>query len=398
MATTRGGSITAPAKLTNVTTTNPTGFGELLGLLSDKRTLLIQKTGYDTSTIGVSTDGGATITWGKGFESGSLYKVVGFIETPGGEILISTAQKGATATAGKVWRSTGWNKATANATTWTQVTAAAGALVQYDGRWGFNERCVIRTGDLKGAIVIAEYGTKVSEAITAGNPASHAATLVKISYDDGRTWSTIFDLTTRYPGLNAQLHVHGCAIDHEFQRVMVSYGDGGFSDGAESGLLYCNFEDLDAPVWDAVPGTVGQNPRLVQVTTIHAAKDRIELISDAEVGAVRVINRAGYRIYGQLSATASLRAGAIGANLYSDPSNPNAPRLMTYQITGNNTGHKCAIYRATSGGVDELYRSPTAHTSGRGIINAVGPDVNGKVYANVQLDGNTRLLTGTYTP
>lgn len=397
MATTRSGSITAPAKLTNATVTTPADFGELLGLLSDKTTLLIQRSGWNTNQIGVSRDGGATITWGRAFDNGANYKIVGFIETPEGEILIATGQKAAPAAIGNVHRSTGWNKNTANATSWALVTESRGPGVAYDGRWGFNERSVVRSGPLAGAIVIAEYGTKVSEAITAGSPPSAAATEVKISYNDGRTWETIFNLIDRFPGLNAQLHVHGCFVDHEFQRVVVTYGDGGFSDSGESGVVYCNFEDLKAPAWDLIPGTTSRNPRMVQVTTGCAAKGRIELLSDAEVGSIRAINRTGYRAYGPMVGTASLRTGAIGANIYTDPSNPAAPRLATYQVVGSNTGHRCAIFQMTDAGVEQIYQHPTPLTNGRGIVNAVGPDRSGKIYANIQLDGTTRLLTGAYS-
>lgn len=401
MAMIREKSVSVPTKLSNVVINNNSDFGELLGLLSDKQTLLVQRSSWNSSTLGVSVDGGVTFKWGSTLGSGGIYKIVGFIETPKGEILIATGQKSTSSPGvGNVWRSTGWNKKTATATSWNIVTSSLGTNVQYDGRWGFNERCVIREGELLGAIVIAEYGAKVSDAITDGNTADYGATKVKISYDDGITWEVIFDLAKYFPNSSAidQLHVHGCAIDHEFQRVMVTYGDGGFDGKGESGIVYCNFEDLNSPIWQTIQNTNGRNPRNIQVTTIHCAKNRIELISDSEVGAIRIINRVGYRVYGEMKNVVNLRSGAIGANIYTDISDKDAPRLMTYQIVGSNTGHKPAIYRVSDDEIYEIYRSDIGQTSGRGIVNAVGPDINGKIYATVQLGGVSGLLSSTYMP
>ena len=47
--------------------------------------------------------------------------------------------------------------------------------------------------------------------------------------------------------------------------------------------------------------------------------------------------------------------------------------------------------------IEKIYRASVEHTNGRGIVNAEGPDINGKIYANIQIDGTTRLLSVKYT-
>lgn len=379
--------------LSNVAITSPTDFGEFLGILLDKKTLLMQKNGWNTSTIGVSIDNGATITWGNSFGSGGTYKITGFIETNDGEILVSTGQK-STSNLGKaqVWKSSGWNKATAKATSWKIVTESLGNGVYYDGRWGFNNNCIIGNGKFKGAVVIAEYGTTVKDAIANGNTADYGAVKVKISYDNGETWIVILDLSEKFYNNNSQCHIHGCATDDYFERILVTYGDGGVDGNGESAVIYCNYEDLESPKWSYIPSTNGRNPRQIQVTNVSVRKDRLEFISDSEVGAIRCINRLGYRCYGELTDVVSLRNGVIGERIFCEKDNEDSIRLYTYQLFGSNTGHYCSIYKSKDNEFTEIYRHNIAHTSGRGIVGAVYSSLTNKVYANIQVDGTTKLF------
>ena len=404
MAITRAGTISAPAVLSDVTLTKPSGmvgstavgYGEFLGLLSDRTTMLLQAEGNHTHRIGVSTDG-VNIVWGRAFET-SAYKIAGFVETPEGEILISTVQKSGTrAIPGKVWRSTGWNKATADATSWAVVLTTPGWAVGYDGRWGFNERSVIRSGARAGTMIFAEYATKVSEAVADGRSPDQSAIRVVMTKDDGRTYAEIFNLRDQYPaGLVAQLHTHGAVVDNYDQRVLVPTGDAGFSDGGRSVTYYCDFENLDAPVWKPIPDLTGGNPRGIQITTVVPLASEIVCLSDNEIGAIKVIPRAGYRVYGAPADVVNLRAGIIGANAYTNPTDPSAPVFFTEQVISASPTYYPTAQVLRNGVFEEAYRSPTALTNGRGIVNMCGPTVAGKVYANIQLAGTTQLLTGTY--
>lgn len=383
--------------LSNVSITSPTDFGEFLGILSDKKTLLMQKGGWNTSTIGISIDNGNTITWGNSFGSGGAYKVTGFIETDDGEILISTGQKSTSSPVkAQVWKSSGWNKTNGKATSWEIVTQSLGSGVYYDGRWGFNQGCIIKKGKLKGAIIIAEYGTTVKEAIANGNTPEYGAVKVKISYDNGTTWNVILDLSEKFYNNNSQCHIHGCATDDYFERILVTYGDGGVDGNGESAIIFCNYEDLKSPKWNYIPSTNGRNPRQIQVTNVSVRKDRLEFISDSEVGAIRCINRLGYRTYGELKDVVSLKNGVIGERIFYELDSEDSLRLYSYQLFGSNTGHYSAIYMCKGNEFTELYRHNVAQTQGRGITNAVYSTLTNKVYANIQIDGTTRFFIADF--
>lgn len=389
----RDGYIGNKEKIKNVEILNPSNFGNVVGILSDGVTLLIQKSGWNTSTLGVTIDGGTTIVWGNHqFGSGSIYKIVGFIETDDNEILISTAEKsGSNPGVGQVWKSHGWNKATANATSWKIVTETVGTGVQFNGRWGFNERCKIISDDnLNGTLVIAEYGTPVSSAVTKFNDATKAGIRVKVSYDNGESWSDIFNLYEHYNQRVAQLHVHGVSVDNLFKRVLISYGDGGGSQTGESGVIYCNFEELDNPTWKNIDSTVSRNPLWRQVTTIVPTEDFIAFVSDSEIGAIRIVPRLSYRQYGELTDIVSLPNGVIGSYAFKYKNK----YIFTYQVESQKD-HKPCVYEYENGFFTEIYKHTELRTNGMGIFSCV-IDKNGNVFSNIALDGNNRLMKAKY--
>ena len=390
----RDGYIGNKEKIKNIEIKNPSNFGNIIGILSDGKTLLIQKSGWNSSTLGISTDGGNTIIWGnQSFGSGGVYKLVGFIETNDNEILISTAEKsGSSPAIGQVWKSQGWDKTTANATSWKIVTETVGTGVQFNGRWGFNERCKIISNDnLNGTLVIAEYGTPVSTALSNFSDGNKAAIRVKISYDNGETWKDIFNLYEHYNRKNAQFHVHGVAVDNLFKRILISYGDGNDGHGGECGVIYCNFEDLSNPIWRDIPSTVSRNPLWKQVTTIIPTEDFIAFISDSKIGSIRVVPRISYRHYGEITDIVNLPDAIIGSNAFKYKNK----YIFTYQVESQKD-HKPCIYEYENGTFTEIYKHAELRTTGMGIFNCV-IDNKGNVYANISLDGNNRLLKGMYT-
>lgn len=368
-----------PAALAGVTSLSPSYTG-LLGMLADGNRKVFSNSGFNASQLGVSTDG-VTFTWGKNLE-GSNGIAVGFIETPGGEVLVGTSHRDNTP--GKLWRSTGWNPATADATSWTAVLTASGAGVSFDGRWCLHQRSVAPLASARsGTIFVAEYGFHISEAAT---PAE-AAIRVRMSVDDGVTWTAIFDLRNYNADTNA--HIHGVAYDPWDDRVLVTVGD-----NANAGIYYCNGEDLGAPVWQLVPGTGGSSS--VQATTLVPTATALVALSDSPISAVRRIPRKGYRGYAAIETSVTIATtgtAVIGAHAYQSDSN--GPFLLSF-------------YSSTSSGAPSIYatldgkRFTAIHTedasvtTGPGVHSVVGPDIAGRVWATKNMAGSGVLLTGNY--
>ena len=393
MTAVRAATVAAPApQLTDVSyiAAGTSGLSELLGMLADRQTLVGSRSS-NVRQLGVSTDGGTTWTWGRQFES-SGWVVTGLIETPDGEVLVSARHTSNTA-AGTLWRSTGWNKTTADATTWTKVLTASGAGCYFDRRWCLTARSVAPAWSRRaGQIVVCEYGTTINNAAT---PAE-AAVRAWRSTDNGATWTAIFDLRDRYPGVTAQLHVHAIAYDPHDDRVLISTGDGGVTNGA-CAVWYCDGEDLATPTWTALSGSESTNAA-TQVTTIVPLESGIVLLSDSSPGGVRRIPRRGFRRYGQLVQAAPIPGGIIGGAAWRNPDQPGAPLLMTYASTAT-SGPPSLLVTSDGETVSEAHREATSISGGApGLTSVCGPDLLGRVFANRNLSGTGDLLVGVYNP
>lgn len=400
MPTPRAATVTTlPPVLTNPTYTSPAMTG-LAGMLSDRQTLLFWNAGFSAGQLGVSADGGATITYGKDLGGGSFLGT-GLIETAGGEVLGAIRSRDGSA-AGQVWRSTGWNKATAQATSWTKVLTCSGPAAYPDGRWCFTQRSLAPDWSARpGALFICEYGAKVSEAIAAGRASSTAATKAWMSLDDGVTWTVIFDLRDRYAaGLNAGLHVHGIAYDPWDDRVIITTGDGGLGDGGGTAVWYIDGEKLgDLTAWTAIPGTAG-TAGTTQVTTVVPMETCVLLVSDGGTpGGIRRVARRGWRRYGDFVTVAPIGNAIIGAHAWQNR-RPGSPLLLTYYQTSTTPAAPASIIATTDGVTfTEAHRESTNTASNApGISPIMGPDVNGKVYAIRNLSGTGDLLTAEYAP
>lgn len=452
----------APA-LVNASTTTPASFGELLDMNGSRDTLYFRKSGSEEAVLGYSADQGATIAWGKNFGGGSrrlrgvlelpsgemivstqeksdagpgyLVRSQGFNRvvakalssnvvtlttaephglTVGQQVEVSgmgspfdtgTATVASTPTATTFTFSKSGSNVTEAAATgmigkWTTVLTCSGNAAFIEGRWGFNRQCIMPPWSSRpGWVLAVEYGRKFSEALSAGGTTQQSACRAYLSKDDGLTWTTIFNLNDRYPAADAQLHMHGGCFDPWDDRIYLTYGDGGFSDGGECAIAYCNLEDIDNPVWHDVQGTRGTNPRQAQVTTIVPTPSALLALSDAEVGCVARFGRRGWRNLGPRTEAAPLPAGAIGSHIYA-PDIPGAPVLITYQSTTPSGEHPpFALALFADGSVSEVYRAASnVNSTSRGLIGLVGPDLYGRVYGNIQLAGTTYLLSGDWTP
>lgn len=394
MATVRTATVPAPtAGLSNPTylASGTTGANQLITLLADRTTLVACKSGASRQ-IGVSVDGAATWTWGKSFESTGWF-VDALVETAGGEVLVGIRDT-TNAAAGVIYRSTGWNKATADATTWTKVLTGSGPNVIFDTRWGLTRRSLAPSWSARpGVLFVAEYGKHLD---LAASP-DQGAVRVMMSVDDGVTWTKIFDLRDRYPGLTARLHVHAVAYDPYDDRVYVASGDGGNADGAGCALWYCNGEDLASPAWTAVPG-MSSTLATRQVTTVIPVESGIVLLADGAPYGVQRLARRGYRRLAPVVEVAPVGGGVIGGGAWRNPDQPGAPLLLSH-VSSTASGPPSLLATLDGETFTEIHREGTAVTnSAPGLTTPLGPDINGKVYATRNLAGTADILTADYAP
>lgn len=372
-----------PAALAAVGTSAPT-YTDIIGMLSDGVRKVFTNSGFNASQIGVSTDG-VTFTWGKNIAGGNGI-ATSLVETPGGEVLVSVKHRDNLP--GKVWRSTGWNPATANAASWAATLTASGAAVHFDGRWCLTQRSVAPGWSARaGAIFVAEYGNHINEAATP----TEAAIRAYMSEDDGATWATIFD--ARDHNVDTNVHIHGLAYDPWDDRVLITVGD-----NANAGVYYCNGEDLSgvtAADWSVISGTGGSSAK--QATTVIPMAASLILLSDSPNSAIRSIPRYGYRGYAASQDLLSIATGGtavIGAHAYQ--SSILGPLLMS--VYSSASSGPPAIYATLDGkNISTVYSESSSITSGPGLTSVVGPDKNGKIWFNRNMSGSGSLVQGTYT-
>jgi hypothetical protein len=368
----------APPAAAAPTLTTP-AYTDLIGMLADGTRKVFTGSSFNASQIGVSTDG-AAFTWGKNFAGGNGI-ATGIVETRGGEVLVSVKHRDNVA--GKLWRSTGWNPATADATSWANVLTASGPGVHFDGRWCLTQRSVAPLWSARaGAIFVAEYGNHINEAATP----TEAAVRAYMSTNDGATWTTIFDQRNYNTDTNA--HIHAIAYDPWDDRVILTVGD-----NANAGVYWCNGEDLAAPVWTRITGT---NSSAAQATTVIPMDSGLVLLSDSPTSGIRRIPRSGYRGYGSIVdalIVGTFSPALIGAHAFQ--SDVDGPVLLSFYASTSGGAPK--LY-ATSDGVNfsTIHAEAAAVTNGTGLTSVVGPDANGYVWATRNMAGTGNLLRLAY--
>lgn len=398
MAAVRTATKTGPAvQLANATAVDFINASEVVTMLSDRQTLLLNggPSGFDQNKIRVSVDGGVTVTSGDTLGA-TGFKISGAVETLDGELLVSL-QRSDNTQAGSLVRSTGWNKTTGKATSWATVLTCSGPGCAIDRRWGLTAFSVAPAWSPRpGLIVVNEYGTKVNEAIAAGRTSDTAAVRAWLSTDHGKTWTVLFDLRDRYPGVNGNLHCHASAYDPYDDRVIVTQGDGGFADGASAAVWYCDGENLTAPTWTRITGTASTDGQ-AQVVTVAPLTGGVLFLSDGGPASVRRLPRRGYRRYGSMVDVVRLGNGAIiGATMWR--SREGSPLWITCYTTSS-SGNPSILMTLDGETFSEVYRSASPTTgSSPGIHNVVGPDVSGRVYGNQNLTGTSQLFSADYQP
>jgi hypothetical protein len=390
--TTRGPGIgyRSLAQLTQQSYSSPT-LNAILALSRDGSRLYVSNSGFSSGQLGVTLDGGATITWGKSF-LGSNGILQGIVELHSGEVEVSVQHRDNTP--GEVYRSTGWNPATADAASWTVVLTSSGTANHFDGRWGFTQHGVAPTwSDGAGDRYYVEYGTHTNESSAPGTAAVRAWRVTDT------TVTEIFNLANQYASIAtaAALHCHGITYDPYADQVIITTGDGGATNG-QSDVWVKNREDLDdGKLWTSISHSTSGSS---QCTAVAAIPTGLVLLSDYATGGVRFVARHGFRIWGPPTTSYKLPgSGPIGGLIWTYPEQPGAVCLMAFQSV---SGSGAPVILATVNGRDvfQVHAEASSVTgSAPGIRYAVGPDSSGRVFAYRNLgDGSPVLLTGKWAP
>lgn len=395
-----------PVEYANATVTAAGSSRNIIGILNDKATFLLNGGSGTTHTLYVSTDNGATSTIAKAFND-STYRVDGAVETPNGELLVSVQKSSAVS---EVWRSTGWVSTNPTAATWAKVwssrSTSTGVLVRV--RWGLNQNTIAPSWSKhSGAVFMSEYGPNSGGSGAPTDP-QDAAIRVYMSTDDGITWRTIFNLVDYAASVwptESRFHIHAVAYDPWFNRVLVSFGDGGNATTGHCGIVYSDNPEATAPTWTLVPSSSTSTSR-EQVTTMIATEAGISCLSDGQPNGIRLLPRRKGRTYGALIEsvlTEGYNVGPIGSTLYRSGGltspHPGLP-IFACMIESSSTGRLPGIFISYDGITwREFYRHGTATSGGApGIERAFGPTVDGKIIASINLSGTSQVLAMDYIP
>lgn len=374
-----------------------TGSANFLGMSRNRQYLLWQAVSPNVRRLQVSSvDAPGAKSNGPTVGSTPL-TLQAFIETLDGELLLEIAN---VAGAAEVWKTTGWNWANPSAATITKVLTMSGINVNARREWGFNYKAAAPVWSVAaGSILLMEYGNKTSEQIAAGRPASTAATHAWLSRDNGATWTVVFDAQNYYPG-DVPLHGHGGMFVPADNAWCVWGGDGGI--GSESWMFWCPDEEIenvsDPTRWERVPGAVSASGARQVVSGIATARGMF-FGSDSLPARIASVARLGFRRFGDMVTTTPVHPTAlIASDIHQNGDSPDAPIFATFPV-GSNSANPFVLASLDGGLTWQLaHRDAAALSSGNGITNVCGPDVNGKVYGNYNASGTTGLAIWDYQP
>jgi hypothetical protein len=223
--------------------------------------------GHSAATVTLlqaSTDDGQTWRTVYDFpDTGPLFAVAALGD---GEMLALTS--------GAAYRSTGWDPIALTAPSWTSVATPTPA------NDGFAAASFIgATWDKWGQyVILGEYV----------NP-KHNSRKVRLSTDNGATFTDVFDLNTQYPADVDTVHIHGVGLDPwanlGHPRLWFTHGDG------PSGMFYS--DDLGATWTQFNGGTDGAfNPTNSNVMTVKATPRGMVLTTDSNApdGVYRILH------------------------------------------------------------------------------------------------------------
>jgi hypothetical protein len=307
--------------------------------------------------------------------------VVAIQELTDGEALVFL-QDGASAP-GQIMRSTGWstNKTTA---TWASVLTSVGGY--FNPLWSGNHQTIGSNG--KG--IVAEYGSQTS----ASGDQTARARRVWVTSDFGVTWTQVLDVYTYPTGSNANVgvHTHGAFYDEAWDRMWVTFGDNtGDGPVVSGGLAQIGYSDDMGVTWNflALPATYSG----VQVTTMAASSKFLLALPDGDPASVQLWKRTGYRELGPRREGAQFRGGT-GAQVIGQALHQAGPGLPIFASWMTSVATRATVVCSADEGRTwrEVWTTaeivPPQYLTNLGILNIVGPTLNGVVLGH---------LTG-YTP
>lgn len=379
--------------LTNLTTLDlSTTLADQLYAVSRDRTHIISRArGSYTRRPATSYDGGAT--WNRGGSNVAGASLEGALETIDGEMLFFVGTSPRT-----VYKTTGWDPTTASWDSVALVLTAAGTGSSFRLAWTITPASVAPDwSPMAGTVFLMEYGSRLSETGDAATAGVHGY----VSRDHGATWETSFDASD-YFDVSEYIHGHGSFIDPVNNGVVVFGGDAGqASPDGSTWAYFCPTESLeDGDAWVQIPAafdtTAGYKQLLCGLST------RAGLLFGSDSTPARVARSAmlGYRRFGDLAVVAPVtNTGALAFSMWQNPDSPDAPILLSSSYTSSASGYP-SIIASLDGGFtwQTAYEHDTYVTSGNGITMVVGPDVNGKVYASLNVNGTGYLAAWDYVP
>lgn len=385
---------TMPAEvLTNLATVafSTTLADQLYGISRDRTHIIARGSGSYTRRPVTSFDGGAT--WNRGGSNVAGASLEGALETLDGEMLFFVATSPRT-----VYKTTGWNPATASWASVALVMTLAGTGSSFRLGWTIAPQAVApEWSDMAGTVFLMEYGSRISEAGTTAEAGIHGF----VSRDHGVTWAESFDASDYFPA-GTYVHGHGSFVDPINNGVVVFGGDAGQASPAGSTWAYfCPTESLeDGDAWVELPGAFDTAAGFKQLLAGLSTQAGLVFGSDSTPSRIARAARLGFRRFGDLAVAAPLTTtGALASCVWQNPDTPDAPILATASFASSASGYPAIVVSVDAGRTwQNGYIHDTYVTSGNGIVMACGPDVGGKVYASLNVNGTGYLASWDYTP
>ena len=245
---------------------------------------LDRRVGYNalTSTLRQTFDEGATWEDVRAFAGANIEWVRAL---PNGELMVETTSRvEGVAGVRRIWVSTGYDQYNPTAATWEVTLTAAAPLVK------FADWSISITDEM---ILLAEYGPKQGVVWGSGSePIGEGlnARYIYRSYDNGKTWDTIFDLNDFLLAGGRETadgqHLHGVAWDPYWDRIWVTFGDA--TGGGSNGVLY---SDNEGQSWHAAYWTHTHTSLGWQVVGIQPMKDCVLFAGDMTPSGVIRLDR-----------------------------------------------------------------------------------------------------------
>lgn len=299
-------------------------------------------------------------------------------ELHGGDLLVFTQNAGLDRR--RVYRSEGYPNA--GTITWTQVMESRAHGIKFTSAWSVSRH------DGPSTVLFGEYGPKFGEVWNGQTVASgENARYVFSSADNGRTFTTVFDLNAHLTSLGRALngqHVHGVAWDPWWERIWVSYGDN------TDAIVY---SDTGGSTWNVAAGTAALSSP-TQVVGILPMPDAILFGSDTGPSGVLRIDRAE----GQGAPSYTLHTAYVPADpghlcqAIQRPAAPGEPALFGFCAEGK-PARSYVVATLDGYTFTRLWRDPAEQAAGWGTRSVAGPTRDGRVF----IGSNDQKVAGQWS-